>query len=130
MITTLLLLLWLIPIAVNIYIDKDGKKPNYLMVFVVRGMAAILHGILFNPQNWNDYFPVFIFQITSFWLLFEIGLNLLRGREVFYYDRKEHDSGWIDKIFDKLGNGAHLAAKVGCFVLMILSIIVIYAKHG
>jgi hypothetical protein len=123
------LLLWLIPIGLNVYADKDGRKPNYLMMFVLRGAAAIIHGVLFNPQNMTDYWPLFLFQVTSFWLIFEIALNIVRGREVFYYDRKEKDSGWIDRLFAWAGPVWHFIAKLITFALMVWSIILIYKRN-
>lgn len=126
--TTLLLLLWLLPIAGNIYLDRNGRKPNYLQMFILRGMAAILHGVLFNPQNWNDYFPVFIFQVTSFWLFFEAGLNIVRNKPLLYYDHFEGDSGWIDRLFKWAGPTAHAIAKIAILILCILSIVVIYNR--
>jgi len=56
MILTLKLLLWLIPIALNVWIDRNGRKPNYLLMFILRGFAAILHGILFNPHKYDRLF--------------------------------------------------------------------------
>jgi len=125
---TLKLLLWLLPIGANIYADRKGRKPNYIQMFVIRGMAAIAHGILFNPHNMWDYAPVFVFQITSFWILFEIGLNIVTKKPILYYDRKEGDSGTIDRFFKWAGPGAHLVAKLAALVLCILSIIVIYNR--
>lgn len=133
--------MWLIPIGVNIYIDKDGKKPNYFLVFIFRAVAAIAHGIVYDlffdyfPTEWSSYnyietfliyAPILFFQVTSFWILFELGLNIVRGRELLYFDRKENDSGWIDQIFDVLGNGAHLIAKIFALIICILSIMSLY----
>ena len=138
---TFILLLWLIPIALNVYVDRDGRKPNYLQMFVIRGFAAILHAIILDvvcdvfPDNLWRYnaieliliwMPVFLFQITSFWILFEIFLNIVRKRELFYFDRQENDSGWTDQIFDALGNGAHLAAKIVALIICVLSVMAIY----
>lgn len=140
---TLILLLWLIPIAANVYWDRNGRKPDYLQMFVIRGMAAIVHGVILDivcsifPENLWSYsvlelflmwLPILLFQTTSFWLLFEAALNIVRGRELFYFDRKERDSGWIDKIFDGLGNGAHLIAKILALITCVISIMVIYNR--
>lgn len=140
---TFILLLWLIPIAANVYADRNGRKPNYLQMFIIRGMAAIFHAILLDvsvgyfPENLWDYsaldmllmwMPILLFQTTSFWIVFEISLNIVRGRELFYFDRKERDSGIIDRVFDALGSGAHLLAKIAALVVCILSIVVIYGK--
>ena len=138
---TLMLLLWLIPIGVNVYMDRNGRKPDYLKMFVLRGIAAIVHGVLFDivvgylPDNLHTYsvwglfvlwLPLLTFQVTSFWIIFELALNRVRGREWLYFDRKERDSGWVDQIFDALGNGAHLAAKIAALILLILSTISLY----
>jgi len=126
---TLFLLLWLLPIVGNVYLDRTGRKPNYLIMFILRGMAAILHGILFNPHNLYDYLPIFIFQITSFWIVFEISLNLVRGKHWLYYDHSEGDSGIIDRFFMWAGEKAHGIVKILCFIVMVLSIIVIYNRN-
>lgn len=140
---TFILFLWLIPIAVNVYADRNGRKPNYGMMFVLRGMAALSHAVIFDivcnyfPDNLHLYshwqlflifLPLLLFYTTSFWIIFELALNMVRGRELLYFDRKERDSGWIDKIFDALGNGAHLVAKILALVLCVLSIMVIYGR--
>jgi hypothetical protein len=122
------LLLWLIPIAANVLADRNGRKPNYLVMFILRGMAAILHGVLFEPDNFGEYFPVLVFQVTSFWLIFEATLNYLREKPLLYYDTVEKDSGYIDRFFAWAGNPAHTIAKVCTLILCILSIIVIYAR--
>ncbi len=119
------LTLWLLPISGNIYLDRKGRKPFYLAMFIIRGIAAICHGVLFNPQNTADYLPVFIFQVTSFWLLFELGLNILQKRPLLYYDRKEGDSGWIDRFFAFVGPTWHAVAKFCALIVCILSIIYI-----
>jgi hypothetical protein len=139
--TTLILFLWLIPIAINVYIDRHGKKPNYGIVFTIRGIAAILHGVLFDvvvgwfPPNLHLYsvhelflmwLPLLLFQVTSYWIIFELAINRVTGKEWLYFDRHEKDSGWIDKIFDALGNGAHLAAKIMALIVCIVAIATLY----
>lgn len=128
--TTLLLLLWLVPIAANIYADRNGRKPNYLQMFILRAMASLIHMFFFvrSPEQWQLILWLIVFQTTSFWLLFEGILNLVRGRELFYYDRVEKDSGWIDRFFANK-QGLHFAAKVICFAFMVYSITRVYALH-
>lgn len=127
---TLKLFLWLIPIGVNVWVDRKGRKPNYLMMFMLRGMASIVHAVLFDPTVPMDYFLILIFQVTSFWILFDLLLNALRGRPALYYDTKEGDSGWIEKIFARLGPTAYAAAKVGALTACILAIQTIYDRFG
>jgi hypothetical protein len=129
--TTILLLLWLVPIAINIYADRDGRKPNYLQMFVIRAMASLIHMFFFiySPQQGNLVFWLLVFQITSWWLIFELVLNLIRGRAVFYFDRTENDSGWIDRFFAKKHVLWHFGAKLLCFAVMVYAIIRIYELH-
>ncbi len=126
----IVLLLWLIPIAANVYMDRKGRKPNYIQMFLLRGMAAILHAILFNPHNVYDWLPILIFQVTSFWLIFEIALNLVRGKHFLYYDHLEGDSGYIDRFFAWAGEKFHAVCKMLCFAVMVWSIIVILHRAG
>jgi hypothetical protein len=133
------LLTWLIPISINIYLDRNGAKRNYLQVFIIRAIIAILHGAWMLPTDFNYsaasslqliliWLPFLIFQITSYWLLFEIGLNAVRGNGILYYDTKESDSGWVDRLFKWAGWKMHLIAKIFSFIIMVLSIIVIYNR--
>ncbi len=123
------LILWLLAIGANIIADKDGRKPNYILMFILRAIAAILHGALFITESnsyWWQWWPVLLYQVTSFWLFFELGLNLIQHRPPLYYDHKEGDSGWIDRFFKWAGYSAHLAAKIICFLFLIFSIWKIY----
>jgi hypothetical protein len=91
---------WLIFIVVDILLNwqmiRRGVKPIYLVSFFYRGITAILHGgLIMNVHNWRDYWPVFVFQTTSFWILFDLGLNLLRGKPWWY---KGASSGYLDRI--------------------------------
>lgn len=126
-----LLLIWLIPILINILVDTRGIKPHYFQTFIARGFAAVLHGgLIMDITEWNGYaLVVFIFQLTSYWILFEVGLNLWRGKPLLYYDTVEKDSGWIDRFFAWAGKKAHVYAKVLCFIIMILSIVVLCSSE-
>lgn len=130
MLKILLLLTWFIPIFINAWMDRKGAKRDYVVVFIFRGIAAILHAVLVQVTgsyyDVADYLPLFIFQVTSFWIFFELILNYLRDNPAFYYDRREKDSGWIDRFFTWAGPGWHLVAKAMCFIVMVLSVIVIY----
>ena len=121
------LLPWFLVIAGNIYLDRNGRKPNYLLMNGIRLIALSWHQLLFNP---NEYelrdLAVVIFDLTSFWIFFELGLNIVRKKPLLYYDTKELDSGYIDRFFAWAGKEAHTIAKVLCFILMVLSLIVIH----
>lgn len=137
--TTLKLLVWLLPISVNIYADRNGAKRNYLIVNILRGMCMILHGAMFIDSYegyWYYWWPVIVFELTSYWILFDIGVNYFQKRKEFpnswilYYDKKEGDSGWVDRIFKWLGPVAHATAKMIALAAMIFSIILIYKRDG
>lgn len=96
------LLLWILFIGADVYrnwyiIEKKKQRPDYLWSFIFRGWFAVLHGILFNPQNVSDAIPIVTYQVTSFWLFFDVALNLARKKHPLYTGA---NSGWI---FDKLG---------------------------
>lgn len=93
-----LILLWfsLIPAEVlrNYYIiEVDKTKPNYLQSFILRGFIALIHAILFNPQNIIEWLPILVFQLSSFFVIFSPLLNKLRNEEFFYLGK---ESGFID----------------------------------
>lgn len=127
--TALYLIIWFGFIAGEAYrnyyiIEKSKSRPNYLQSFVLRGMAAILQGVLFNPQNMADYLPVFIFQVSSFWLLFDVLLNYMRQKPFLYVGK---DSGYIDKFFVWVNSDAFLlTCKVLAFMVMVLAVFVVY----
>jgi hypothetical protein len=141
---TLVLFLWVVIISVFVYRDRNGRKPDYGLEYFFRSCAALAHMIILDllcnyfPDGgweWGDSWmmiklaiPVILFQMTSFWILFELSLNIYLGRELLYFDRKELDSGWIDKLFDRLGNVAHLLAKILVLIICILSIITLYNR--
>jgi len=128
MINLLKLLPWIAFIIGHAFFDfyRIGKseKPIYLQSFIIRGMAAILHALLFNPQNVVDWLPVLLFQVTSFWLFFPAFLNGLRRKPLLYVGT---DSGWTDAYFLKHPFN-QIIAKVAALVLMVLSTVVIYHK--
>lgn len=101
------MLYWIIAIGIEVcrnyyLIEKLKERPNYLTSFGIRcflGLLAIIltFGDQFDPvvTGIKDYIPYIIFQVTSFWLLFDIFLNLSRDRPIGY---KGKNSGWLDKL--------------------------------
>jgi hypothetical protein len=134
---TFKLLLWLIPIALNVWADRKGRKPNYALMFILRGAAAILHGILVIPYDtapwllsgWvlvTLWLPYITFQVASFWILFELSLNVLQKRDILYYDIKEKDSGYIDRFFLWAGPKWHAIAKFVALEVCVYCLMLIY----
>lgn len=126
--TTLKLFLWLLYIAADVWtnyviIEKNNSRPNYLLLNIVRGAAFILYGAFvwdFQAEVW--YVNIFLFCVTSFWLCFDLSLNIARKKHPFYIGA---ESGWIDQWGFK-NRGLYYVCKLFALVLLILSVINIY----
>ncbi|MES1224493.1 MAG: hypothetical protein ABUT20_53865 [Bacteroidota bacterium] len=145
---TLVLFIWPLVIvpAFNYYDYKTtykGGKPNYFLYFIIRGMLAVFHGIfvLISKQDkLTDYTtlsaweltvvwaPYLLFQVTSFWLIYEFIRNAWSHRSLFYYDHKEFDSGILDRFAAWVGPNLHIVMKALALVICIISVIVIYQR--
>lgn len=115
--------LWFLFIALEVarnyyMIEKQKTVPNYLQSFILRGIASILHGIAVGVVNTKEYAILVIFQCCAFWILFDLALNLFRGKSPIHkgknnlIDRFADDIYWIFKC---------LAALAGfiCYMLII-----------
>jgi len=126
------------------FVTKDGGKPNYLIYFIARGMASIAHStvcfIVLEDQHYDYgslsawqllalWSPYLGFQVTSFWIIYEIVRNYWTGEALLYYDHKEKDSGLIDRVFAWAGSGFHVIAKLLALVVSVLCVILIYNRH-
>lgn len=133
-IVILKMIVWLIVPAVNMYVDRKGRVPFYLPVNIVRFMCAILHGVLmltnvdYTPWTMSGWqlvllwAPIFIFQATSFWLIFDVGINILQKKpHILYRDTKEGNSGWIERFFKDKPDWTYYTAKAAALVLLIIS---------
>lgn len=141
---TLALITWLIPIAINIYVDRHGAKRNYLQVNSIRGFVLIVHSVIFFKLEGGDFYwrdiqrnaPIVTFYISSYWIFFDAGLNVVTGRVkqlgfwkgILYRDTKEKDSGWIEKLFVNNTVG-YVVSKSIALLLLICSIIIIYVNN-
>jgi hypothetical protein len=104
----MLLLLWFVyilaeAIVQGYFFESDEKfKPDYRILWLFRGAASILHGILLqteNPEhyyNFKDYGVAVVFQMCTFWILFDLILNKLRGKKWNYIGGS--DSSQFDKL--------------------------------
>lgn len=117
-------------------VTRSGGKPNYKKYNFIKTIAAV--GCAFLMMDFSSLTRFFlsgvvvaIFELTSFWLVYELIRNLwsrrpLAWRELLYYDFVEHDSGKIDLFFSKHSWNFHALCKAIALVLAILSGIVIY----
>ena len=65
------------------WIVKLKKVPNYTLSTIVRGWAFIAVGIIHDVQE-KHLVPFTLFALCSFWVFFDILLNVTRGKSIFY----------------------------------------------
>lgn len=117
MIQSLIIWLELVVIITFIHhymIKEMETRPIYMQWWIIRGLAAIIHAVISDEVNieWSiealvDYWPMLIFQVSSYYLIFDPLLNKLRKLTFIY--RGLH-SGWMDR----LPMPAWVAVKVCC----------------
>lgn len=119
---------WLIFIEFDVWrnwfiIEKEQRRPNYLNSFFIRlGLAILYLSIMvlyddFLVKSIYHIISVVVFIPTSFWVIFDPSLNIIRGKRGFFY--KGENSGWLDKI--KVN--PYILYKVLSLILAIISVI-------
>lgn len=73
--------------------------------------------------------PYLGYQMTTFWIQYEIVRNEWSGEAWLYYDHQEKDSGIIDRFFAWAGPTFHAMAKLFALAVAVLCVILIYARH-
>lgn len=97
---TLKLIIWQLYVSFDVWInyriiEVNDSRPNYLLMNIVRGVAFVLYGRFFWDLSIDlQALYVFLYCTTSFWLLFDLGLNLARRKHPLYIGQH---SGWIDQ---------------------------------
>jgi hypothetical protein len=125
---TIKLLCWIAYIAVDVWInyhiiEVNKARPNYLLLFIVRGIAFLLWAKFVVGFEYSFYYlNYFIFAVTSFWILLDLSINVARRKHLFYIGPS---SGWIDRLGFKYPS-VYYVAKVIALVWLVLSIINIY----
>lgn len=99
-------------------------RPHYGWSKIIRFFGGI--GFLFAkfPDPASTPFPAIVyalFQISSFYILFDLLLNFARGKR---WDYRGKESGSLDK----LPNGKYHLLKAGTFIIMILSLFAMYGR--
>jgi len=118
---TLKLLVWIIFIAGFVYynwrvIEKKKSRPFYLLDNIAKGFFFILYGVyVWDSQNDIRTVNLALWCFTSFWLLFDLGLNLSRGLSPFYIGKS---SGWIDQLGYKYPWGYWILKLLAAYVLV------------
>lgn len=118
-------LLWFIYITIdaisNWYvIEKKNQVPDYLLITIIRGMAAILFGGLIIDLQPVDFWTYLGFTMSSFWLFFDPLLNTLRRKSFFYIGTNAQ----IDKFGLKYPI-SYWSLKVAALVICIISLIIL-----
>jgi hypothetical protein len=65
-------------------IERRKTVPNYVQLTLVRGIAAILYGAFILDVQEGQLLQWFLLTACSFWILFDILINLFRGKYIFY----------------------------------------------
>lgn len=96
---------FLFPIAEGIvqgllfkYKKGFGHVPGdsfYIQIFIIRGIAAILHGALVVNAQPGVFVPLFGFYACAHWLVFDVVLNLMRKKDIDYEGK---NSGWLKNV--------------------------------
>ena len=123
------MIFWIIFIILEIIrnyilIEKKKIRPNYAGSFIWRAFFGLVCYILAHRGyvdpivNIVNNIPFIIWQLTSFWIFFDIGLNLSRGKPIGY---KGKTSGWLDR----LPVAYYWLFKVIALIIMVYTIIFI-----
>lgn len=102
----LILFTWLLyPIAEAVvqgllfkYKKNFGHTPGdqfYIVLFIIRGIVAILHGAFVMDAQPGSFVPLFGFYVSTHWLLFDPLLNKMRNKEKDYEGK---NSGWLKDV--------------------------------
>src|SRR5574343_949393 len=95
-------------------IEKKNTVPHYLPMTIFRGMMAIFYGA-FIDTNTDTVLYWLIFTTCSFWLVFDVSLNLMRGKSPFYIGT----NSTIDRFGLKFPV-TYWLLKIACLVLLVI----------
>jgi hypothetical protein len=100
-------------------ITYKGKRPNYLVLFLIRAVASSIFILLFvDISCFLQYLSIVLWQACTFTLIFDPLLNYLRNKDFFY---KGKNSGWIDSLPYNKYYAFEIFALIGAISLYILN---------
>ncbi len=116
---------WLAIIALEIVrnwyvIERKKQTPDYHTSVIFRFLALLVVNALVAP---NPFF--WAFQVFSFWVLFDIGLNLVRRKPLFYLG----ENSYIDRTSNKSPITVWLA-KIFFFIASTVATVAVGAQKG
>lgn len=98
-------------------IEKRKTGVNHVAEAIIRGMVIIVYGgAVFDAQPDTGGW-VILYEVTSFYLIFELALNLMRGRTWDYLGNTSD----MDLFFAKR-RPLFYVAKIISFIAMLVSI--------
>lgn len=100
-------------------------RPHYGWCIIIRFFAGIFFWFYHFPDPATTPFPALVyacFQVSSFYIAFDMILNKLRGKAWNY---QGENSG---AYFDEQKKARYYLLKAGSLVILILSLIVMYGK--
>jgi len=78
-------------------IERLKRSPDHEMAFIIRALVAMAIILIVQPSYY--YALVLIGMGFVFWFVFDISINLMRGRAALYIGR----TAWIDRKTVKYG---------------------------
>ncbi|OPZ93157.1 MAG: hypothetical protein BWY74_01254 [Firmicutes bacterium ADurb.Bin419] len=118
------MLFWLVYILSEALVQdkyiKRGWNPHYLTLFFIRGVFSTIHAFSIGITCWKEYVILLLFQICSFWTIFNPLLNKLRDKDWDYQGSEKGGSGWLDD----LPKQAYYILRIFTFLGMILFYII------
>lgn len=98
----IIIITWLALIVLEAYrhwylIELEHRSPNRILSAILRSGAALCLWIA-SPLNiqmeTDQWWAIPIMEVLTFWFLFDLMLNILRGKYFFYLG----ETKWIDRI--------------------------------
>lgn len=125
---------WLVFIGLHVWhqwhlIERKKQRPSYTGNFISRAFFAIICIFIMCPgfdplgdrYSWIPVLPVLVYEVSSFYLLFDQILNLTRDKPIFYRGKS---SGWIETY---MGPAFYYFLKVLCLVMLPIAIIKMFS---
>lgn len=125
---------WMVIIVTTVWLNwyritKRKLKPHYLSATYSRIFFGAICLFLMVPsldpltlRSWIPALPTVIYIVSSFYLLFDIGLNAARKKR---WDYQGEHSGWLDS----MKKAIYHTMKAVCFVALLWSIIMIWENE-
>ena len=121
---------------VDYFVTHDGGKPNYTKYNATKAIVGLACAFLWMmdfssvSRFFLSGFVAALFEVTSFWVLYELIRNLWSRdikswKDLLYFDQEERDSGFVDRFFAYHGWTVHAWAKLAALILAIFSGILI-----